>query len=545
MALTIGVRKYSSSDDLRALCADDHFLRVLRTALERIVHAGDRQRAEVRGKAKLKKWVTKDTRYLIPFGAKGQDKSFPSYETAVTWLLYKTQKTFADNQQRESRLAEEIHGNAKIRKIIFNFLRGPLAAWWGGLRDRDKRTIGAKTGRYSHFYSKLFCNRTIREGFEYFGVGGGGLFSKTVTEANLSISEAAAFIADVALGSKKECNITGRHVPGIDNLRFNLTEVDQKTRQALDKAFSKLSTDRNVGVFAENRYQRLEEAVREGLPRLTRLQGTLQYDTAVRSLFEEIKGIIRKNVEDDALVWDVTGQNRGVLNNGIALGRQADGCRTTEEQINFLREANFGAYLTSPREGAASVAGLKATLQPQLDADPNKTPESLKRQNEALYTEARRKGEKDARRLEYNVDPDHEWTKFMINHDAVVGAGPSGTTSFTLGLVEKVNEGSTSRDPLVTEYAVAMALFSFWQRKKKLLKYASTVHTWNEVCAALDHHRGTSQRVMDGFLQVSDTGKEADNAGCNLYAYPTSFSDQNGLPVYPVSGITFAALWGE
>ena len=95
MALIIGLNRYSSNADLRRLCADEHFLRVLRNALQRIKE-GEREQVEARGKAKLKKWVTKDAKYAIPIGAKGQGKSFPSYETAVAWLLYKTEKSFAD-----------------------------------------------------------------------------------------------------------------------------------------------------------------------------------------------------------------------------------------------------------------------------------------------------------------------------------------------------------------------------------------------------------------------------------------------------------------
>lgn len=544
MALTIGVRRYSSSADLRALCADPHFLRVLHDALGRIRNDGERQRAEARGRAKLKKWVTKDTKYLIPFGAKGQGKSFPSYETAVTWLLYKTQKTFADNQQLESRLAEEVHGNAKIRRLIFEFLRGPLAAWWRGLNANLRGTIGGKTGRYAHFYSKLFCNRTIKEGFEYFGVGSAGLFSKTVTEANLSISEAAAFISDVALASKKECRIAGRHMGGIDNLRYNLTEVDQKTRHALDAAFNVLS-DAGAGIFAENRYQDLIPAIKDFLSVLERLRRTPQYNDAVATLFQQIVGVIRENVENDDYLVTVAPQNLKILNEGRILSREAGACRTAEQQLAFIGKAAVDNYLTSPRQGAETVAELKGNLQQQLAADSNKTPDLLKGQYPELYKKVRQLGENNARRMEYNVDPDHEWTKFMINHDAVVGAGPSGTTSFTLGLVELACVTSTTENQRMAAYSVAMALFSFWQRKKKLLKYQSTVHTWNEVCAALDHHRGANYRVRDQFLEVSDTGKLNDDAGCDLYRYPRSFNNVDGRPEYGAAGTTFADLFGE
>jgi len=551
MTLTIGLKRYSSNSDLRRLCADPSFIRALQIALNNVADGPARQQAEARGKSKLTKWVKKDAKYNIPLGAKGQGKSFPSFETAVKWLLYKSEKTFANNQQTESRLAEEVHGNAKIRKLLFDFFRGPLAGWWKDLPG--KVTIGAKTGRYAHFYSKVLCNRTIKEGFEYFGVGGGGFFSKNVTLANFSISEAAAFIADVAIQSKTTCEIRGRHVPGIDNLRYNLTEVDQKTRQALDEAFNLLSDNQKderdkasvEGVFAANRNQAYVEKLRAGLLDLRALQDHPQYANWVAMVFNKFKENILINVAHDRMVVAVTGQNQTVLDSGILLSTQAAACRTTGQQLRFLQTFLDGAaannYLMRPRQGAPIITGLKLQLQPQLDAEPDKTPHTLQQRNPALYDRVRRKGEDDAKRLEYNVDPDHQWTQFMINHNAVVGAGPSGTTSFTLGLVEKVLEGR--RDHLTTEYAVAMALFSFWQRKKKLLKYQSTVHTWNEVCAALDHHHGTDRRVANGFLQVSDSG-EGDYAGSNIYAYPTSF-DQVGCPVYPESGITFEALWGE
>ena len=98
-------------------------------------------------------------------------------------------------------------------------------------------------------------------------------------------------------------------------------------------------------------------------------------------------------------------------------------------------------------------------------------------------------------------------------------------------------------------YVVAMALFSFWQRKKKLLKYQASVHTWNEVCTALDHHRGANDGVRrrDGFLQVSDSGTSFDNyevPGHDLYAYPSSFNNIDGRPVYNAGVVSFADLLG-
>lgn len=546
MALTIGVRRYSSSADLRALCADERFLRVLRNALQGIANDGERERAEARGKAKLKKWVTKDEKYLVPIGAKGQGKSFPSYETAVTWLLYKTRKTFANNQERESRLAEEVHGNAKIRKLIFDFLRGPLAVWWAGLDKGTKDKTGKLTGRYSHFYSKLFANRTIREGFEYFGVGGGGFFSKTVTEANLSISEAAAFLADVALAARKGgVKVEGRHVEGVDTLRYNLTQVDQKTRQALDAAFRVLSSEVG-GIFEAARNKTYVDKLEENLLIIGRLRGNVRYASTVVLVLGQVKAAIREMINEDEFLATVAPENIALVNDGKTLDREVGRCKEIAEMVTFLEREDLKTYLGKKRTGATRAAALKSSLQVQLDADANKTPELLKGQNLALYNKVRAVGENASKRMEYNVDPDHEWTRFMINHDAVVGAGPSGTTSFTLGLVELACESQGDRVRYMSEYAVAMALFSFWQRKKKLLKYQSTVHTWNEVCTALDHHRGTDtwKRLRDGFLQVSATGMMNGDAGCNLYEYPSSFNNFDGRPVYNAGVVTFADLLG-
>lgn len=546
MALTIGVRRYSSSADLRALCADERFLRVLRNALQGIANDGERERAEARGKAKLKKWVTKDEKYLVPIGAKGQGKSFPSYETAVTWLLYKTRKTFANNQERESRLAEEVHGNAKIRKLIFDFLRGPLAVWWAGLDKGTKDKTGKLTGRYSHFYSKLFANRTIREGFEYFGVGGGGFFSKTVTEANLSISEAAAFLADVALAARKGgVKVEGRHVEGVDTLRYNLTQVDQKTRQALDAAFRVLSSEVG-GIFQAARNKTYVDKLEENLLIIGRLRGNVRYASTVVLVLGQVKAAIREMINEDEFLATVAPENIALVNDGKTLDREVGRCKEIAEMVTFLEREDLKTYLGRKRTGATRAAALKSSLQVQLDADANKTPELLKGQNLALYNKVRAVGENASKRMEYNVDPDHEWTRFMINHDAVVGAGPSGTTSFTLGLVELACESQGDRVRYMSEYAVAMALFSFWQRKKKLLKYQSTVHTWNEVCTALDHHRGTDtwKRLRDGFLQVSATGMMNGDAGCNLYEYPSSFNNFDGRPVYNAGVVTFADLLG-
>ena len=547
MALTIGLRTYASRADLAALCADQHFLDALRTELERIANEGERQRARERGKTKLRKWVTKDQKYTIPWGAKAQGKVFPSYQAAVKWLLYKTQKTFANTQQRESRLAEEVHANERIREHVFNFLRGPLAAWWGRLPDQQKRIIGRKTGRYSHFYSKLFCNRTIAEGFAYFGVGGAGVFSKTVTVQNLSISEAAAFISDVALASKNECNIKGRPMKGLDNLRINLTELDQKTRDALDTAFNRLESDRVAGIFENNRHReylhekaenlRILEGLRRGDPRI--------YAHNVKLVFDNYVELIAESLESDKLLVTVDESNKQFVDMGTQLSLLAKQCLTPELRLKFLQKASIETYLIRGRTGENAVAGLKARLQPQLDADSNKTPALLKAESEKLYEKVKSVGERDLNRMFHNVDPDHEWTKFMINHDAVVGAGPSGTTSFTLGLVEMACEGEGPGTTQMATYAIAMALFSFWQRKKKLLKYQSAVHTWNEVCAALDHHRGANGviRTRDQFLQVSDTGKLDDDNGCNLYAYPISFNNRDGRPDYDTGGTTWDALF--
>lgn len=542
MALIIGLNRYSSNADLRRLCADEHFLRVLRNALQRI-NEGEREQVEARGKAKLKKWVTKDAKYAIPIGAKGQGKSFPSYETAVAWLLYKTEKSFAANQAKETSLAEEVHGNAKIRKRIFDFLRGPLAAWWVGIGKDKMDKIGGKTGRYSHFYSKLFCNRTIREGFEYFGVGGGGFFSKTVTEANLSISEAAAFIADVALASKELCGIQGKHMGGIDTLRLNLTEVDQQTRFALDDAFDLLSPTNPKGIFAENRHAQFLAKHKQFLDVIGKLPGDRK-DSIVKSWFKQVSDYISESVKNDGYLNTIAPANRAVLNSGKTLIQQASGCKTIDAMVDFLRKEEIANYLTTARAGARRVARYQGTLQEQLNADANKTPELYPELDSSL----RSIGQKKSRRMEYNVDPGHEWTRFMIAKHAVVGAGPSGTTTFTLGLVELAcTKGKYSEDgQRMAAYAVAMALFSFWQRKKKLLKYQSTVHTWNEVCAALDNHRTQNKRSRDALLQVSDTGIMEGDAGCHLYEYPRSFNNYDGRPKYDADGvITAASMCGE
>jgi chaperonin cofactor prefoldin len=547
MALTIGVRRYSSSADLRALCADRHFLRVLGAALDRIRDPGERERAEARGKAKLKKWVTKDAKYLVPIGAKGQGKSFPSYETAVTWLLYKTRKTFANNQERESRLAEEVHGNAKIRKLLFDFLRGPLAAWWAGLDKEKKATVGKMTGRYSHFYSKLFASRTIREGFEYFGVGGGGFFSKTVTEANLSISEAAAFLADAALAARKgDVNFETRMIKNVDTIRYNLTQVDQKTRQALDEAFHLLSSERG-GMFEENRNETYVNNLERNLRRIRERRGRMDYPRTVAMVFGDIKGTIRGMIDEDEYLETIAPEAIRFVNTGKALYEAVGKCKELADMETFLESADLKTYLGKKRPKITTRLGaLKSILQAQLDADADKTPELLKDRKPALYTKVRRLGEKNSDRSEYNVDPDHEWTSFMISHDAVVGAGPSGTTSITLGFVALACKSEGGRVGYMSEYAVAMALFSFWQRKKKLLKYQASVHTWNEVCTALDHHRGTDtwKRLRDGFLQVSATGMMNGDAGCNLYEYPSSFNNFDGRPVYNAGVVSFADLLG-
>jgi len=176
-------------------------------------------------------------------------------------------------------------------------------------------------------------------------------------------------------------------------------------------------------------------------------------------------------------------------------------------------------------------------LAREMAENVNKVPASLRARNEQLFLLANEKGnakyDRDLR-MKYNVDVDHQWTQFMISQSAVVGAGPSGTTSFALALTERAAAAAGNYKRAMFEYAVAMALFSFWQRKKKALRMQAAVHTWNEVCAALDHHRAPTplRRSRDKFLQVRATGRDAEGAdsGFHIYEYPEGFDDSRGLP---------------
>jgi hypothetical protein len=537
MALQIGVVRYTSNADLRRLCEDANFLKALGEELGRIGNEGERQRANDRARRKLEKWVLHQEKYQIPWGAKAQGKSFSSYQAAVKWLLYKTQKSFANNQQQETRLAEEIHSNARIKALVLNFLRGPLATWWTTKLSQDQRKkLGSAKGRYSPFYSKVFCNRTISEGFEYFSLRGAGLFSKNVTEKNFSISEAAAFVADVALASKSTCGLKAQLMDGLDNIRLNLTIADQRTREALDATFTVLMPKESI----------VQAFVKKNAIELGKFKNYSQGEVFAKigTQFKGFKDLIGLMVARDSALAKVFPDSASLVDEGLGVLRQANECKDLQKQLNLIQDKKIVEYLTKPRPQDAEVTRLKKELQAELDAVRNKVPGTLKSMNPGLYALVSAEGMKRTPRSNFNVDPDHEWTKFMINKNAVVGAGPSGTTSWALGLVRSACEGSLQRAMALAEYAVAMALFSFWQRKKSLLKYHASVHTWNEVCAALDHHRGEERRIRDGFLTVADTGKLNDDSGYNLYNYPYSFSDLDGLPVYTAGADTWEGLMG-
>lgn len=538
MALTIGVRTYASNADLRHLCGDPQFTEALRAELSHISNDGQRQQAMTGAMAKLKKWVTHEAKYGIQYGRRGQDKSFPSREAAVKWLVYKQRKTFADNQRTETRLAEEVNGNAPIKRLLFAFLRQYLVPWWASQSQDLRRKVGGGKGRYAFFYSKAFATRTIAEGFQYFSAAGGGVLSIKVTETNLSISELAAFVADVALAVKGPLGIHGKHVGGVDSLRVNQVMLDQKTRQALDGLFDRVLTVFDVGRNADA-LTALDNAVRTTAKDLER-------PSVVQVLIAQVYSILNA-LEQNATA--IPGDFAGAFPSGPEqLDRKTPSRRLRRELERGLEpkdipallqrhEAAIRVCLTTPRIGAAEALSLINGLADEMAADVNRVPVSLRERNAQLFRMANKEGKDRNKRMDYNVDVDHQWTQFMISQSAVVGAGPSGTTSFALALTEQAAGGALAQTRALFEYAVAMALFSFWQRKKKALRMSAAVHTWNEVCAALDHHRGPNalRRSRDGFLQVRATGADGDgeaDSGFHIYEYPAGFDDRDGRPEY-------------
>jgi len=538
MALTIGVRTYASNADLRQLCGDPQFTEALRAELSHIGNDAQRQQALTGAMAKLKKWVTHDAKYGIMYGSRGQDKSFPSREAAVKWLVYKQRKTFADNQRTETRLAEEVNDNAPIRRLLFTFLRQHLEPWWAGQSEDLRRKVGAGKGRYAFFYSKALAVRTIAEGFRYFSPASGGVFSIKVTEKNFSISEFAAFLADVALAVKGPLGIHGRHVGGVDSLRVNPVVLDQKTRQALDELVERVSNVFDVNRNADA-LRALDAALATRPEQLTRPYAA----QILAAQFYRIVDALERSA--GAIPGDLVGafpSGPEQLDREAPLrrlGRAMQRGLSPASIPDLLRqhEAAIRQVLTTPRIGAAEALSLINGLADEMAADVNTVPASLRERNARLYELAGTQGKKNYRRMEYNVDVDHQWTQFMISQNAVIGAGPSGTTSFTLALTERAAAGAFAGTRALYEYAVAMALFSFWQRKKKMLRMSASVHTWNEVCAALDHHRGpnATRRSRDGFLQVRATGADVDgeaDSGFHIYEYPAGFDEHDGRPEY-------------
>jgi hypothetical protein len=493
MTLTIGVKRYDGKGERRLLnLLQDH--PTLVADLNARFHTPE---TRARALAKLELWIQGSTTRLIPHFGKGQNKSFASKDDMLVWLCYKTNKTFVDNAVRETELARQIDACPGIRRMVAALTTQAIPKFYNTLDQTAKAKLRDHKGRYARFYSKSFWyDRSILEGVKYFN-----------NQNNPSLSEMAAFLCDLALACRllhPEVGSRVQYTRGHDELRLNRAEVAKNIADALQQLERKQTAAlanisrfelRRVGLL-EGNLKRLQQLLQSPVP-IPWAELTLPRNDSLLKEFREFE------------------QAQSAVNQGETLYHSRE---WEQRRRELLREIESGDELRR-REATAS-----ATAQQHRDA--------LTTAYE-VDVEKTRQGTGDSKRLLFNVDPSHQWTRFMMSHNAAIGAGPSSTTAVTLGLVSAVIAATQHAQHFEDKvsFAVAMALFAFWQRKKTLLRGSSAVHTWNEVVTALDLYlpRGSD------FLMPRDEDFAADNLGqavqCTIYEYPDRFTE-GGYPVF-------------
>jgi hypothetical protein len=492
MTLTIGVKRYDGKGERRLLnLLQDH--PTLVADLNARFHTPE---TRARALAKLELWIQGSTTRLIPHFGKGQNKSFASKDDMLVWLCYKTNKTFVDNAVRETELARQIDACPGIRRMVAAFVTQAVPTFYNALHQTVKTSLRDNKGRYARFYSKSFWyDRSIAEGVKYFN-----------NQKNPSLSEMAAFLCDLALACRVHPDVTSRiqYTRGHDELRLNRAEVAKNIAAALKR----LETDQKHALFNIGTQETREVVLLEG--NLRRLQQLLQSPVPIP--WAELT--LPRN---DRLLKEFKEfeQGHSAVNQGETLYHSRE---WEQRRRELVREIESGEALSRRKATATAMAQQKRDdLAENLQA----------------AVEATRQGTGNSKRLMFNVDPSHQWTRFMMSHNAAIGAGPSSTTAVTLGLVSAVIAATQHAQHFEDKvsFAVAMALFAFWQRKKTLLRGSSAVHTWNEVVTALDLYlpRGSD------FLMPRDEDFAADNLGqdiqCTIYEYPDRFTE-GGYPVF-------------
>jgi hypothetical protein len=352
--------------------------------------------------------------------------------------------------------------------------------------------ISRRTGRYASFYSKIFFKRNLGEGLTYFR-----------NQRNPSLSEMAAFLGDFALEARDFTSQSIKMTKGHEELRTNQAQVDA----AVARAMQDLEEDDNYRKL----HDRLQELATNPGPRLQDLERQIRDELkSVAAMLQSASSLDEIGREPKALKY--FNEFKARPENRQAFGDDDAGAFSSLQWVQYKQNMirNLNAQAASPGKLADKMLGV------QINESTTKLT--------ALTADAQKKAKKSVRRINYNVAVDHQWTKFMMEKNAVVGAGPSSTTAVTLGLVNYCIGDDIGGDE--TRFAVAASLFAFWQRKKHLLRGFAAVHTWNEVMTALDNYLSPAS----GYAVPLDCGA-SEEMQCKVYEYPDSFTE-TGLPLF-------------
>ena len=525
MALTIGHKIYSGSRDFKSLQKDAEFMNHLR---DEAGNHGYNERAIAEAVHKLGNWVKGDKTYRLQtlIGRKGQNKSFSTHKEVVTWLFYKQQRTFVENQVKEKELAKKINDNKAIRKQCFE-LKEKLCKYIKlklnddsnrkDTRNSLKTKLKSTEGRYAHFYSKLFFNRTLYEGYEYFR-------KKSLND--ISRSEFAAFLADLAL-IMRDYGVEQKHIANVEILRYNAAALDAEFDVIEQEMFNAIAPE------VENRNKMLSDF---GLDTTAN-----KSDYKLYSSLSNLIGHLSEKEKKIAAAKKIENYKQSQVNKFLRIhntgktGGPSEPSGDLETRLKKIystaKEKKMKNASVSKKEKLFTDNEIKE-IQQYVNAFQSqdfvkKIQEDIKKDISNLSTDDKRDIARrgNVKRINYNVAVENSWADFMMKKQMTIGAGPSSTTMLVLSLVKAMS--GTARCNIAL-FDAACILFAFWQRKKRQLRGQGAIHTWNEVCVAFDSFTGWGKNE---WLEVLPLDSEKP-IHCRIYPYPCGF-DIKGRPVYP------------
>ena len=473
MTLTVGITTYDgrTGHKTRDLVQNPEFRRLFDQHFRNC--SDDVKR---RAMTKLARWVSDSANPLIPQWKKGQGKSFSGYKAVVEWLRYKTEKQFQANAAREKELAEQINACPGIRQTVARYATQHLQTHWDKLTNQQRQSNRDQRGRYSFFYSNLLWrDRRLGDGIEYFR-----------GKRNPSLSEMAAFLADYALKCSERPNTTS-FTRGHDQLRYNAVRLNHEVSEAM---------------------QALETTFQETREEIPQLAADSE-ESANRLRLLQDGAPMQQFMADETLL-----ANFNYFKRRFAAGM-------TDEAV--YASPGFRDYRRTMRQAFRSHKTQIDTALQQKTA--SVTNEGIQQRRAEKLKNVYREN-----RLEFNVDPEHAWTQFMMTGSQVIGAGPSSTTASTLELVKLITPSDMGFLMEKAYYSVAVSLFAFWRRKKSTLQGRSAVHTWNEVITALENYlpQGSEYNIFPLDL---DAVAPQPGMQCRTYVYPDRFTP-GGIPLY-------------